>query len=156
MEPQVSERREAGAGRSAAAVLIALGLAALYEATDLPFGTARQPDSGFFPISVAIALILSAALAAAEGPPPPLVEAAPEAGGTVRVWAVIAALAVYAGAITPAGFIVSTAALLILLLRGIGRLSWSVSVATAVLAAVGCYWLFTRLGLPLPAGILGF
>lgn len=153
----MSEHREAGPGRYAAAALIALGLAALYEASNhLPFGTARQPDSGFFPISVAVALILSAALAIAEGPSPPRIEEAPETGGTARIWAVIAALAVYAGVVAPIGFLVSTAALLILLLRGIGRLSWAAAAAGAVLASVGCYWLFTRLGLPLPAGILGF
>jgi len=152
----VSERREARPGRYTAAALVALGLAALYEASDLPFGTARQPDSGFFPISVAVALILLAALATAEGPPPPRIEETPETGGTARIWVVIVALAVYAGVIAPIGFIVSTAALLVLLLRGIGRVSWTAAATGAVLASVGCYWLFTRLGLPLPAGILGF
>lgn len=156
MEPEVTQRRDAHRARVASAALIGLGLAALYEASSLPFGTARQPDSGLFPVSVTVALILFAAIAIADGPPPPRGEATAETGGNARIWAVIVALAVYAGLITPVGFIVSTAALLVLLLRGIGRVSWAASAAGAVLGSVGCYWLFTRLGMPLPAGILGF
>lgn len=152
----MTQRRDARRGRLVCAALIGVGLAALYGASNLSFGTARQPDSGFFPISVTVALILFAAIAIADGPPPPRGEATAETGGNARIWAVIVALAVYAGLITPVGFIVSTAALLVLLLRGIGRVSWAASAAGAVLGSVGCYWLFTRLGMPLPAGILGF
>jgi len=152
----VSERQGVGLGRYAAAALIAFGLAALYAATDLHFGTARQPGTGFFPILVAVAVVVFAALAFAERPEPQGGEKTVAAGGQARVWAVIAALAVYAGLINAAGFILSTAVLLFLLLRLIGRASWAGTAIGVLSGSIGCYWVFTRLGLPLPAGVFGF
>jgi hypothetical protein len=43
---------------------------------------------------------------------------------------------------------------MLVLLRGIGRLPWIVSVVTALGASFATYELFTRLGMPLPAGLL--
>ena len=143
-------------GAYAAVALIGLGLAALYAASNLPFGTARQPDSAFFPVLVSTGLVLFAVLVLANGAQSAVDEAESESAEHARIWAVIVALAAYAGLINTAGFIVCTAALLLLLLRGIGRLSWVAALASAALASVGCYGLFTRLGMPLPAGILGF
>lgn len=143
-------------GRFPAAVLIGLGLAALYEALSLPFGSVRQPDSGFYPTLVCVALIVFGGVALVDpGRASPHGEA-PASGGHARVWLVAAALAAYAWAVTPLGFLPCTAALLLLLLRGIGRASWPVSVAAAVIGSTACYALFTRLGMPLPAGVLGF
>lgn len=152
----MSERRGAGLGRYAAAPLITLGLAALYGATDLQFGTARQPGTGFFPVLVAVAVVVFAALAIAERPEPQGGEDSVEAGGQARVWAVIAALAVYAGLVKAAGFIICTALLLFVLLRLIGRASWAGTAIGVLSGSIGCYWVFTRLGLPLPAGLFGF
>jgi hypothetical protein len=156
VEPQVSERRGADPGRYAAAALIALGLAALYAATDLHFGTARQPGTGFFPILVAVALVVFAALAFAERPEPQGGEETVEAGGQAHVWIVIAVLAAYAGLVKAAGFIICTALLLFVLLRVIGQASWAGTAIGVVSGSIGCYWVFTQLGLPLPAGVLGF
>ncbi|MGH8700598.1 MAG: tripartite tricarboxylate transporter TctB family protein [Burkholderiales bacterium] len=152
----MSEHWGAGPGRYAAAALIGLGLAALYEASGLPFGTLRQPGTGFFPILVAAAVVVFAALAFAERPKPQRGEETVEAGGEARVWAVIAGLAIYAGLVKAAGFIICTAALLFLLLRVIGRASWAGTAIGVVSGSIGCYWAFTRLGLPLPDGIFGF
>ena len=156
MEEGLTERRGRIRERLPAAALVGLGLAALYEASSLPFGTVRQPDSGFYPTLVSLALIVFSAVALAEATPAsPHAEAA-DARAQTRVWAVVASLAAYAWAITSVGFLVCTVALLVVLLRGIGRMSWPASAAAAVLASVACYALFTRLGLPLPAGVLGF
>jgi len=152
----VSERRGAGLGRYAAAALMAFGLAVLYDATDLHFGTTRQPGTGFFPTLVAVALVVFAALAFAEPPGPQSGEEPVEASGQARVWVVIAALAVYAGLVKAAGFILCTAILLFLLLRVIGRASWAGTAIGVLSGSIGCYWIFTRLGLPLPTGLLGF
>lgn len=143
-------------GRLPAVALIGLGLAALYEASSLPFGTVRQPDSGFYPILVSIALVVFGAVAAAEATPSSPNETPAVAGAQARVWLAIFALAAYAWAVAPIGFILCTAALLVLLLRGIGRVRWSASMAAAMLASVACYSLFTKLGMPLPAGLLRF
>lgn len=155
MESGLTERREALARRLPAAALIALALAALYEASSLPFGTARQPDSGFYPILVCVALVVFAALALADAPRAPRRDEPVDDVEHARVWLVVVALAVYAGMVTAVGFLVCTAALLILLLR-VGRVSWVASIAAALLASFASYALFTRLGMPLPAGILGF
>lgn len=116
----------------------------------------QQPGSGFYPTLVSFALIVFSAAALADPPPAPRHAPAADTRGEARVWMVVAALAAYAWAMPSAGFLLCTAALLMLLLRGIGRLSWSLSTAAAVLGSVTCYALFTRLGLPLPAGVLGF
>jgi putative tricarboxylic transport membrane protein len=139
--------------RLPAVALIGLGLAALYWASGLSFGSVRQPGSGFYPTLVSLALIAFAAVAAARSAP--LSHRDVPAGGHGRVWLVVAALAAYAWAVTPIGFLLCTAALLILLLRGVGRVAWWPSVAAAVIASAGCYAVFTRLGVPLPAGVLG-
>ena len=138
------------------AALVAFGLAALYKASSLPFGTVREPGSGFYPSLICVALIVFAAVSfALPEPPSPLQDtAAPR--GALRVWIVVAALAAYAWALVAVGFLLCTAALIVLLLRGYGEVSWRASVSAAVLAAVACHGLFTRLGVPLPAGILGF
>jgi putative tricarboxylic transport membrane protein len=137
--------------RVACALLVLLGVAAVYSASRLAFGSARAPETGFFPTLVALVLVLFSGLALAERPdnPAPL-----ERGGSARVWIVTGATAACAALIQPAGFLVSTAALLLLLLRGIGRLSWTASVAMALGASIATYELFTRLGMPLPAGFL--
>ena len=137
--------------RLACALLVVLGVAAVYAASRLNFGTARQPDTGFFPTLVALALVLFGGLALAERPQD--LEPA-ERGGTARTWIVVGAIADYAALIQPVGFIVCTVALLLLLLRGIGRVSWMAAVVASIVASVACHQLFTWLGMPLPAGIL--
>jgi hypothetical protein len=67
----------------------------------------------------------------------------------------IAALAAYALLLPRAGFLLCTIALLALVLRGLGHVGWVGTAIASVLTAIGCYYLFTRLGLPLPAGLIG-
>jgi hypothetical protein len=145
------------APRLPAAALLALGLVALYKATRLPFGSIGAPDSGFYPSLVCVALAAFAAIsfAAAGAPPAVEAEASPEPRGALRVWTAIAALGLYGLGLAPLGFIVCTTALLVLLLR-LGRVSWPVSGALAAVSALVCYGLFTRLGVPLPPGVLSF
>jgi hypothetical protein len=142
-------------GRLPALALIGLGLAALTEASGLSFGTLRQPGSGFYPTLVCVALIAFGALSlAAAGPAPS--SAAAQPGGHARVWLVVAALMAFVWALNPVGFLLCAAVLLLFLLRGIGGVSWLASITAAALGALACYALFTRLGMPLPAGLLGF
>lgn len=156
MASRLAELR-AGLGRRLPALaLIGLGLAALYEASSLPLGTMRQPGSGFYPTLVCVALIVFAGLALADSARSPLDQEADDVGGHARVWLVVAALAAYVWALVPVGFLACTTALLLLLLRGIGRVSWSASAVAAAIGSIACYALFTRLGTPLPAGVLAF
>ena len=141
--------------RLPALALIGLGLAALYEASTLSFGTVRQPGSGFYPTLICVLLIVFGGLALANPTSSPRGEPA-DGGGNVRVWLVVGAVAAYAWALVAVGFLLCTAALLLLLLRGVGRVRWPTSLAAAALGSTACYVLFTRLGTPLPAGVLGF
>jgi putative tricarboxylic transport membrane protein len=143
------------ARRLPAAALIGLGIAALYEASSLSFGTVREPGSGFFPVLVSLVLIAFGAVSFAAAPVSPGQSIRAEAHAEARPWILVAALAAYAWAIVPVGFLLSTTALLLVLLRGIGRARWQVSIALAAFASLACYLLFTRLGMPLPPGVLG-
>jgi putative tricarboxylic transport membrane protein len=142
-------------GRLPAAVLLGVGFAALYEASGLSFGSLRQPGSGFYPTLVCVALIALAAMAFAK-PSRTDASEATEPRGHARVWLVVAALAGYAWALTSVGFVLCTAALLVVLLRGIGGVSWPISLAAAAVGSIATYVLFAQLGMPLPAGMLGF
>lgn len=150
-------RWRALARRLPSIALVALGLGAIHEVSSLPFGTVSHPDSAFYPTLVAVALMIFGVVSlAADESETPAEGDSPERHGVLRVSIVVAALTVYALALVQVGFILCTTVLLVLLLRGMGRLRWGPSVAGSVLASFGCYGLFTRLGVPLPAGILGF
>jgi hypothetical protein len=146
------------APRLPAATLVILGFAALARATRLPFGSIGAPDSGFYPTLVCTALIVFAAIScAAAAAPAPLddAEGAPEPRAALRIWTVVAALALYGLALAPLGFVLCTSAFLVLLLR-LGRVSWRVTLPLAAVAALASFALFTRLGVPLPPGLLSF
>ncbi|CAN5541111.1 hypothetical protein BH09PSE5_BH09PSE5_32130 [soil metagenome] len=146
--------------------MMAIGFGALDLAIRLPFGNIGQPDSGFFPVVVSSLFIVFCALSLLD----PLKEAptvgtddiagaagpAEEPDGALRIWLTIGVLALYAAALNAVGFLVCTTALLVFLLRWIGDLAWGRSLAVAVLGSIGCYLAFTRLGLPLPPGVLPF
>jgi len=136
------------------ASLLGAGLFAIYQASALPFGSLREPDSGLFPVAVTVAFTLLAALSLTA---PPLERgSAPEREGMKRVIVLIAALVAFALLLPRAGFLVCTAALLVLLLRGLGRVGWVGTAISSGVTTIGCYYLFTRLGLPLPSGLIGF
>lgn len=137
------------------AVLLGVGLFAIYKASALPAGTLREPDAGLFPISIGVMLTLLAVFSLAsrigEGGSLPA-----ERAGVVRVVVLIAAVAVYAWLLPRIGFIVCTFALLVLILRGLGGVRWLGTTVSAAIGTAACYLLFTRLGLPLPTGWIGF
>lgn len=136
------------------AALIGIGVFALYARTGLPLGNLREPGAGFFPVVVAVALILFAVLA--------LISRTPEAdkseaepGSFVRVSILTAMIAAYAWLVPTVGFILCTVVLLVVVLR-LGNVGWVPTVISATGGATACYLLFTRLGMPLPSGLLGF
>lgn len=137
------------------AALVGIGLYALYARTGLPLGTLREPGSGFFPVVVAVALILFAALALT-GRPSEADESRAETGSVARVSILAAMLAAYAWFLPSVGFVLCTAVLLGVVLRGVGAVGWPSTIICAAGGAAGCYFLFTRLGMPLPSGLLSF
>lgn len=75
-------------------------------------------------------------------------------------WGVVAFVTVWTGAyfllFEALGYVVASAAYLLVLMAAFNRGRWAMNVATAVLFSAVTYWVFTRqLGVTLPAGLLG-
>lgn len=153
-EPRLTRKARLGEALFGAS-LLGVGLFAIYKARALPFGSLSEPDSGLFPAAIAVLLALFAGLSLGGRDRTP-VAAPAERAGIVRVLALIAALCAYAWFLPRAGFLICTVVLLAVVLRGLGRVGWIGTAVSAVAGAAGCYALFTRLGLPLPAGVFGF
>lgn len=137
------------------AVLVGVGIFALYKAASLPLGNLREPDSGFFPVVVAVTLTLFAVLSIGSGTSG-VDRPRAEPGGMARIWILTALLAAYGWLLSSVGFVLCTAVLLGVLFRGLGKVGWPSTILCAGGGAAGCYFLFTRLGLPLPSGLLSF
>ena len=136
------------------AALIAIGLFASYPRIGLPFGALREPGAGFFPVVAGIALIAFAALALFTREPQPDNRTS-DSGALARIGILTAAIVAYGALLPVAGFVSCTFVLLVVTLR-LGRVPWATTLAAAPISSVACYALFTRLGMPLPAGFLGF
>lgn len=136
------------------AALIAIGLFASYPRIELPFGTLREPGAGFFPVVAGIALVAFAVLALV-GKERQAETQAVNIGAVARIGVLTGAIAAYGALLPAAGFVTCTIVLLILALR-LGRVPWAMTLVIAAAGSVGCYALFTQLGMPLPAGIFAF
>jgi len=137
------------------AALVGIGLVALVAGSKLPFGTLREPGAGFFPLTVAAALILFAALSIFEDDSGAEASSGASGGGK-RASMLAILLAAYAWLLPSAGFLLCTTVLLATVLGGLGRVRWLRAITVAAVAATVCYFLFTRLGMPLPRGLVGF
>jgi putative tricarboxylic transport membrane protein len=145
-------------------IVAALGLAGLagylfFEAGKLRFGTARMPQTGFFPKTLlALLLVLSLVLlgqALRQSDTGRAAERIP-AEGWIRIGATMVILVGFALVLEKLGFLLSTFLLMVLLLRAIEAPKWSKVIAVAISTAVLSYILFGwLLGIPLPGGILG-
>jgi hypothetical protein len=121
----------------------------------MPVGGLARPGPGFFPLLAGIALgLLSLGL---------VVEAMLRRGdrgglagrgqALVKPFSVIAALVVYALLLEQAGYLLSTVALLAVLLA-FERQRWPLVIAVSVGGTLVSYWLFAlRLAVPLPRGL---
>ena len=149
-----------GADRVAAVLLLAL--AAGYGAVairDYAYWDANGPGSGFLPVWLAAALaglggllLVSAVRARDPGPAP-----VPRGHGAVRLGAVLAATVALVALLPVLGMATGTALFLAVLLRGLERHSWPVTLGVAVGTAAVNWAVFTWwLRVPFPTGVLGF
>src|SRR5258708_20371106 len=76
--------------------------------------------------------------------------------GTGRLIAAILGLIVYVFVLDPAGYVLSTSAVMLLFTRGLERLSWRSSVLVKLPAVLARYILFRWLCVPPPPGPLLF
>jgi len=144
---------------SAALVLFVFGAATAALSLQLPLGTLRLPGTGFFPLVLGLLLMALAATQAVrlrlarapEKPPAPRAE-----GAMRRVALFIGVVALAIVLLQPAGYVVSTLVLMLGLLRVLG-VSWGASALIAASSALASHLVFVRwLGIPMPAGLLGF
>jgi hypothetical protein len=145
-----------------AAALLLIGLAGylLFEGRALRFGTMRVPQTAFFPSVLAVLLLFCSLIALLQalretkaGPTPGKIETE----GWFRIGATLAILVGFAAALESLGFLLSTFLLMVLLLRAIEAPPWPKVMVVALVTALLAYFLFDwLLGIPLPAGVLGF
>jgi putative tricarboxylic transport membrane protein len=141
--------------RLSGSVLVLAAGFAIFEASRLPFGTLRAPDAGFFPLCLSFLLLVAGAAIVLRS----YTAASEPLQFTSQTWYVLVAaitFVVYAFTVQTVGFIVSTIAALLLLMRGLGGMSWTRAVIIGVPAVVLSYLGFLELGVPLPRGFLPF
>jgi putative tricarboxylic transport membrane protein len=148
------------ADRVISVLSLALAVAYLMATRQIPaleIGDPLGPRA--FPQLLGAGLILAAILLFVETlkKSPPAEGAAAAAGSH---WGVVAFVTVWTGAyfllFEALGYVVASAAYLLVLMAVFNRGRWAMNVATAVLFAAVTYWVFTRqLGVTLPAGLVG-
>lgn len=137
---------------------LALGMFVIWSGYKLKIGSINDPGSGFVLFYTGILMCLFALSIT--------FAAVTEGGPTVRsLWAgtrwtkplvVIGCLAVFALLLEPLGFLLSAIPLLLLLLRVIDPVRWTLAIPLAVLAPLGVWWVLKRaLLIQLPSGIFG-
>jgi putative tricarboxylic transport membrane protein len=145
--------------RLAAAVLLAFGLAGALEAGRLAIGDPAHPGPGFFPFWLALLLCLVAVALFLRASPAPVAPgpAAPAPAARGKAVMALATSVVYAFALEPLGFLLTTLLFLVVLLRAVERRSWLSTVTVAAATAVASHVVFkVWLDIQLPAGPWGF
>lgn len=132
---------------AAGVVPILLGVAAIWFARDLDFGTLTNPGPGLWPTVIATILVATGVVIIVRAKND--TEAFTKGANVVVIGAV--SLAVAAFLFEHVGFEIPTVLLLVLWLKLFGRESWRTSVIVAVLATAAAYVVFiVGLGVPLP------
>jgi putative tricarboxylic transport membrane protein len=144
---------------AAATILLALAAYIFVAAGAMPFGTARVPQTAFFPKCLAVLLAVLAVIVLVRtfiGAHDTVAVDEIAVLGWLRIGATLAVLIGFALVLEPLGFLASTFLLMFLLLRAIEPQPWRNVIAIAVATSLISYGLFSwLLGVPLPAGILG-
>lgn len=140
--------------RALNAFWILLGAGAAWHAWTLGLTGPSGPESGLFPLMAAL-IVMGAGLALSMRIP--LDPRLPRGAALRRVAGVIAGLAVMAAALPYAGFAVTGAITMLLLLRTAGGSSWLESVVLSLASVGAVLWIFGHvLGMILPRGPWGW
>jgi putative tricarboxylic transport membrane protein len=138
-------------------ICMVLSLTYLVKAFQLPMGAMNKPGPGTFPIFAGSLLLIGSIGALMQT----LVKAPegkvewPRGRELLRVLALAAAALVYAYGVEFLGHIIGAMIVILTCLQAMGMRSWLWKSVTALLLALGSYYLFgTLLSSPLPAGVL--
>lgn len=135
---------------------LALGVFVLWSGLKLGVGSISDPSSGFMLFYVGIlicafALTIAASAFAEDGPQ---LGAQWSGARWTKPLIVIGCLIAFAAALEPLGFLLSSIPLMLLLLRVIDPVRWTLAVPIAVLAPLGMWWVLKRaLAIQLPTGV---
>ena len=143
-----------GADRVSSLVLVVFALLAVNEARKIRLGSFSNPGPGFVPLCLAVALALVAAILLWRALREPAAPAPPaEPGERWKPVASLIALAAYAFALEPLGFVLATAVLLFFFFRVLDGQRWWIALASAVVVSALSYLIFARaLHVRLPEG----
>ena len=137
---------------------LALGVFVVWSGLKLKLGTINDPGSGYVLFYTGLLMCLFAATI--------IIAAVTEGGPTfgarwkdarwTKPLVVIACLTVFALALDTVGFLLSAIPLLLLLLRVVDPVRWSLAIPIGLLAPLAVWWVLKRLLLiQLPSGIFG-
>lgn len=144
-----------------AGIVIVVAAALLFrESLRLRYYTSLGPGPGFFPLwlsllmaALGIAMYWRATFGTAEAMP---ADFYPDRRGSLRVAAVVGALAAVIGLLEPLGFRLAMLGFYLFVLTALGRQHWLVSGLIATAGSFGVYYVFVHwLSVPLPTGVLG-
>jgi len=137
---------------------LCVGLAFVAGGVRMGLGPLDAPGSGFFPTMIggilsalSLALLAATALGKMQAMEPrPFWK---EPNSWVKVSLVVLSLIFYMAALEYLGYIATTIVFILFLLRFVGKKSWGISLAMALLVSLGSYALFKMaLGVYLPRG----
>jgi putative tricarboxylic transport membrane protein len=139
-------------------VLVALAAIAILEAVQLPFGTLKAPQSGFWPLILAIILAFFSLLHFGKTVKEKVEKGNPfwtRPGAWKRIGFGVGSLVAFAFLFEPLGYLISVFLLIGFLLRVIEPMKWWLVITIALLSSVLSYLMFgVLLSTPLPAGLL--
>lgn len=142
-----------------AIILLALSVGTLLETRKLPIGTLTSPQSGFFPLILAICLGIFSLVLLGQA-----IKEKPEGetiswvnpGGWKGLSLTVGALFVFAIFFEWLGYLISIFLLMTFLLGAIGNKRWWFVIMISLLSTLASYLIFgILLKAPLPEGILG-
>jgi putative tricarboxylic transport membrane protein len=142
--------------RASGTVLAFFAVLVIWESRHLPLGTVRQPGPAFFPILLALLLLIFAVFVVLSGGRTPLLSSIPW-NEWRHALAILGASIFSVFAIERLGYRVTVLLVLIFLVKIVEKRGWIVSLAFAFALSFGSFFLFyTVLRVPLPEGPLGF
>lgn len=134
-------------------LLAVLGMAVCAEAVRLHVGSAVDPQPGFFPLVGGLLLIALSTLQIGLALRTVKPDADANAGRLAPPATLVVGMVVYVWLLPWIGYPVATILLAVLTLR-VQATRWRFAIAAALLLSLGSYFLFARLGVPLPGGRL--